>query len=251
MSQDEPPEKPSSISAIQERTFDKLWDRVTWLLKLESSRADHTLELTGAVESDRKSRDRLTEAVLLQQRTISEHDEKLGYIKGGVDALVAQQSTKQAIAEAMKAAADKAAADKLAADKEAGAVATAVVSAVEGAVDRITKTKIKLPTKEELEGGGESSGESESDKRRAGVFYTFVLVLKTLNKTSFATKMLTFILSLFLLAGFLGWLLFKVYVHNEVSPGAPIERSRSWRQERGLAPLPLAPQVSFPPAPAK
>lgn len=70
--------------------FDKLWDRVTWLLKLQASNADQRLQLADRVAKNTQSVDRLTEGLLQIRQKLGEIYEQREYVRAALEHLNSQ-----------------------------------------------------------------------------------------------------------------------------------------------------------------
>ena len=65
--------------------FEKLWDRVTWLLKLQSSDAEQRLRLSERVAKNSESIDRLVDSLLLARQRLTEIYDQREDLRAGLE----------------------------------------------------------------------------------------------------------------------------------------------------------------------
>lgn len=178
----------ATVQAIAEN-HEKLWTRVSWLTRLEGSKADHVLTLSGAVEKDHLSRDRQTEALTLNTQKLTEITDQREFLRAGLEAV-------RGSVEGLHAAI-----------KVEKTVAKAIRHGIREATDRH-----RLLSPEELEGGG-----------KVGVVAR--IISKFLDAPARSQVLLVMLVMLvFFAIG--GWAALKLHEGAEAPQGLPMNQSR-------------------------
>lgn len=210
-----------------EDAYEKLEARTVFLTKLASSRAEHILALSLAVEHDAASRDRQTEAIILNTQRLTGMEVDLEYARAGVDAIVrrldiedavdkalaaAKQATKDAIDSAAKqtertiasTVTEETRTVAIAVAREAGAETRAAVVAAVREASGVQKTQIVIEREEE--------GKVGALARAYGVF----------ARADKFTKVLTVLLFFFATSAVLGYFFYKLHAGAEEPQGKPM-----------------------------
>lgn len=244
-----------------------LWDRAGSFLKQEASRVNHVLTLASAVERDRASRDRQTDAVTLCVQKLTEIYDQREYIRAGLDNVVqainargvAEQvgqevgqkvdemgkKVEERVAEAQAQAAKKVEAVQVATSKAVEgrvveAQATAAREVAEAVVDAqadVTREMRKVVRKAVREATGSHRTHRAEEDEIVGRVGAATKLIRAVDRTRLATKVLIFVLAVLVSAYLGGRLLLEIRRATEEPRGAPIELAPGHRERaRDLPP---------------